>query len=177
MRKKANFSTGVASNLDIYSFYSTSQYCSELVTFKSRLNDGTETTITEPRFSLNVVINKREDAFKVINNLCSVFRGMAMYTAGKLSLIQDRKGQDTSFLFTLANVLPDGFQYSSSSVKTRTTVAVVKYLDLTLRDTAYEEVLDESAIAKYGVNTKTLTHLELHHAIKQEDLGDGYFIH
>ena len=154
--EKANFSTGVASNLDIYSFYSTSQYCSELVTFKSRLNDGTETTITEPRFSLNVVINKREDAFKVINNLCSVFRGMAMYTAGKLSLIQDRKGQDTSFLFTLANVLPDGFQYSSSSVKTRTTVAVVKYLDLTLRDTAYEEVLDEAAIAKYGVNTKNI---------------------
>ena len=154
--EKANFSTGVASNLDIYSFYSTSQYCSELVTFKSRLNDGTETTITEPRFSLNVVINKREDAFKVINNLCSVFRGMAMYTAGKLSLIQDRKGQDTSFLFTLANVLPDGFQYSSSSVKTRITVAVVKYLDLTLRDTAYEEVLDESAIAKYGVNTKNI---------------------
>jgi len=154
--EKANFSTGVASNLDIYSFYSTSQYCSELVTFKSRLNDGTETTVTEPRFSLNVVINKREDAFKVINNLCSVFRGMAMYTAGKLSLIQDRKGQDTSFLFTLANVAPDGFQYSSSSVKTRTTVAVVKYLDLTLRDTAYEEVLDEGAIAKYGVNTKNI---------------------
>ena len=154
--EKANFSTGVASNLDIYSFYSTSQYCSELVTFKFRLNDGTENTITEPRFSLNAVINKREDAFKVINNLCSVFRGMAMYTAGKLTLIQDRKGQDTSFLFTLANVTPDGFQYSSSSVKTRVTVAVVKYLDLTLRDTAYEEVLDESAIAKYGVNTKNV---------------------
>ena len=154
--EKTNFSTGVASNLDIYSFYATSQYCSEEVTFKSRLNDGTETTITEPRFSLNVVINKREDAFKIINNLCSVFRGMAMYTAGKLSLIQDRKGQDTSFLFTLANVLPDGFQYSSSSVKTRTTVAVVKYLDLTLRDTAYEEIIDEAAIAKYGVNTKNI---------------------
>ena len=154
--EKANFSTGVASNLDIYSFYSVSQYCSELVTFKFRLNDGTENTITEPRFSLNGVIRKREDAFKIINTLCSVFRGMAMYTAGKLSLIQDRKGQDTSFLFTLANVTPDGFQYSSSSVKTRTTVAVVKYLDLNLRDTAYEEVLDEVAITKYGVNTKNI---------------------
>tara|TARA_B100000424_G_scaffold218194_2_gene176481 strand:+ start:3059 stop:8371 length:5313 start_codon:yes stop_codon:yes gene_type:complete len=154
--EKANFSTGVASNLDIYSFYSVSQYCSEEVTFKFRLNDGTENTITEPRFSLNGVIRKREDAFKIINTLCSVFRGMAMYTAGKLSLIQDRKGQDTSFLFTLANVTPDGFQYSSSSVKTRTTVAVVKYLDLNLRDTAYEEVLDEVAISKYGVNTKNI---------------------
>ena len=154
--EKANFSTGVASNLDIYSFYSVSQYCSEEVTFKFRLNDGTENTITEPRFSLNGVIRKREDAFKIINTLCSVFRGMAMYTAGKLTLIQDRKGQDTSFLFTLANVTPDGFQYSSSSVKTRTTVAVVKYLDLTLRDTAYEEVLDEAAITKYGVNTKNI---------------------
>ena len=154
--EKANFSTGVASNLDIYSFYATSQYCSELVEFKVRLNDGTVNTVTEPRFSLNVVINKREDAFKVINNLCSVFRGMAMYTAGKLSLLQDRKGQDTSFLFTLANVGTDGFQYSSSSIKTRTTVAVVKYLDVTLRDTAYEEVLDETAISKYGVNTKNI---------------------
>ena len=154
--EKLNFSSGVASNLDIYSFYSTSQYCSELVTFKSRLNDGSVINVTEPRFSLNVAIRKREDAFKVINNLCSVFRGMAMYTAGKLSLIQDRKGQDTSFLFTLANVTEDGFQYSSSSVKTRITVAVIKYFDLELRDTAYEEVIDENGVDKYGVNTKNI---------------------
>ncbi len=144
------------SQLDKYSFYSISRYCSELVTFKTRLSDGSISTNTEPRFSLNCNIQKREDVFKVINNLCSVFRGMPYYSAGALTLTQDKKGVDSSHLFTLANVTEEGFTYSGTAQKTRTTVAIVKYYDLELRDAVYEEVVDEENLAKHGLISKTI---------------------
>ena len=144
------------SDLDIYSFYSISKYSSELVTFKDRRNDGQVETIKEPRFSLNCVIQKREDAFKIINNLCSVFRGMPLYSAGSLTLVQDRDGLDPTFIFNKTNVTPDGFTYSGSSQKTRANIAVIKYFDTELRDSAYEEVIDEDDVAKYGAITKNL---------------------
>ena len=144
------------SDLDIFSFYSISKYSSELVTFKDRRNDGQVETIKEPRFSLNCVIQKREDAFKIINNLCSVFRGMPLYTAGSLSLLQDRDGLDPTFIFNKTNVTEDGFTYSGTSQKTRANVAVIKYFDIELRDSAYEEVIDEDDVLKHGAITKNL---------------------
>ena len=143
-------------DLDVYSFYAASQYCSELVTFKDRLGSGVVTTITEPRFSLNVNIQKREDVFKVVNSLCSVFRAMPLYISGNFSLIQDKAGLSPSFLFTNANVTPQGFNYSGSASKTRATVVVVKYFDIELRDSAYEQVIDNDAMLKYGVITKNI---------------------
>ncbi len=145
-----------SNQIDVYSFYSASLYCSELVTFKDRLNTGVIQTITEPRFSLNVNIQTRQDAFKVINSLCSVFRAMPLYVSGSISLIQDKAGIDPSYLFTAANVNQDGFTYSGSSSKTRATVIIVKYFDNELRDAAYEQVIDNDALLKYGAVTKNI---------------------
>ena len=142
--------------LDIYSFYAASKYCSELVTFEDRLGTGVIQTITEPRFSLNVNIQSRQDAFKVINSLCSVFRAMPLYVSGNFSLIQDKEGIDPSFQFSEANVSPEGFSYSGSGSKTRATVIVVKYFDLELKDAAYEQVIDNEALTKYGAITKNI---------------------
>ena len=145
-----------ANQLDVYSFYAASVYSSELVTFKDRLGSGVVTTITEPRFSLNVNIQTRQDVFKVVNSLCSVFRAMPLYVSGSISLIQDKAGIDPSFLFTKANVTEDGFSYSGSGSKTRATVVVVKYFDIELRDSAYEQVIDNDAVLRYGAVTKTI---------------------
>ena len=145
-----------ASQLDVYSFYAASVYSSELVTFKDRSGTGVVTDITEPRFSLNVNIQTRQDVFKTVNSLCSVFRAMPLYVSGSISLIQDKAGIDPSFLFTKANVTPDGFSYSGSGSKTRATVIVVKYFDIELRDAAYEQVIDNDAVLKYGAVTKTI---------------------
>ena len=142
--------------LDVYSFYAASVYSSELVTFNDRLGTGAIIPITEPRFSLNVNIQTRQDVFKVINSLCSVFMAMPLYTSGSISLIQDKAGIDPSFLFTEANVTDEGFSYSGSSSKTRATVIVVKYFDLELRDAAYEQVIDTENLAKYGAITKNI---------------------
>jgi len=144
--EKASF-TGDASRLDKWAFYSASQYANELV------SDGFGGT--EPRFSCNVVLQGKSEAFKVINTMASVFRGMAYWSAGSVTMTQD-KLQDSSYLFTLANVGPAGFSYSGSSQKTRGTVAVVKYFDNSLRTYAYEEVKDTTAMSKYGAIVKNV---------------------
>lgn len=130
------------SQLDRWAFYSASQYCAELV---PNGRGG-----WEPRFSCNVNIQTSEEAYKLINDLCSVMRTMPYWGAGALTISPD-KPADPAFLFTLANVTEDGFSYSSSSLKIRPNVAVVGYLDLATRDIAYEVVEDSAAIAKYGV--------------------------
>jgi len=128
--------------LDKWAFYSASQYCGELVP------DGFGSF--EPRFSCNINIQTSEQAYKLINDMCSVFRAMPYWSTGALTVSQD-KPADTNYLFTLANVSEDGFSYQGSSRKTRPTVAVVSYLDLNTRDIAYEVVEDQPGISKYGV--------------------------
>jgi hypothetical protein len=131
-----------AANLDKFAFFSASQYASALVP------DGFGGQ--EPRFSCNTNIQTQEDAYKLINDMCSVFRVMPYWGLGSLTISQD-KPSDPAYLFTLANVTEEGFSYSSSSLKTRPNVAVVSYLDLALRDTVFEVVEDAESIAKYGV--------------------------
>jgi hypothetical protein len=131
-----------ASKLDKWAFYSASQYASALVP------DGFGGT--EPRFSCNANIQTADDAYRLINDLCSVMRCMPYWATGTLTISQDRPA-DPSFSFTLANVGPEGFSYSSSSLKTRPTVAVVRYQDLDLRDQGFEVVEDAAGIARYGV--------------------------
>lgn len=131
-----------ASKLDKFAFYSASQYASALVP------DGFGGT--EPRFSCNANIQTADDAYRLINDLCSTMRVMPYWAAGALTISQDRPA-DPSFLFTLANVGPEGFSYSSGGLKTRPTVAVVKYQDLDLRDASFEVVEDQAGIARYGV--------------------------
>jgi hypothetical protein len=128
--------------LDKFAFYSASQYCSTLVP------DGFGGT--EPRFSCNVNLQTEEDAYKLINDMCSVFRAMPYWSTGALTVAQD-KPSDPAYLFTYANVDEAGFSYSGSSLKTRPNVAVVQYMDLDLRNTAYEVVENAASIARYGV--------------------------
>jgi len=137
-----------ASQLDKWAFLAASKYCSELVP------DGFGGQ--EPRFSCNVNIQTSEEAYKLINDMCSVFRAMPYLSTGALTISQDSP-QDSAYLFTLANVTPEGFSYSSSSLKTRATVAIVSYLDMNIRDIAKEVVEDKDAIQRYGIITTELS--------------------
>lgn len=136
------------SQLDKWAFYSASQYASAQV--DSGLRDNAGNPILEPRFSCNINIQNAEDAYKLINDMCSVFRAMPYWSAGTITVSQD-KPVDTAYLFTYANVGEEGFSYSGSSLKARPNVAVVQYMDLELRDKAYEVTEDITSIAKYGI--------------------------
>lgn len=128
--------------LDKWAFLSASKYANALV------DDGFGGQ--EARFSCNTTIQTNEEAYKLVNDLLSVMRCQAFWSLGSLTIAQDAPA-DAVYLFNSSNVSPDGFSYSSSSLKTRPTVAVVSYLDLNLRDTAYEVVEDSEGIDKYGV--------------------------
>lgn len=146
MLTNCRYGTGqfIKSNkLDKFSFYQASQYSSELVP------DGKGGY--EPRFSCNVVIRNQDEAYKVINDLCSVFRAMPYWSTGALMISQDRPA-DATFLFNNTNVTEEGFQYSGSSLKTRHTVAIVSWLDIEQQEIVYEAVEDQAGIAKYGAN-------------------------
>ena len=137
-----------AAQLDKWAFYAGSQYASALVP------DGFGGQ--EPRFSCNVNIQAQEDAYKLINDMCSVFRAMPYWSTGALTVSQDAPA-DPAYLFTLANISQEGFSYQSSGQKIRPTVAVVSYLDLASREIAYEVVEDQEAIARHGVVTTQIS--------------------
>ena len=139
-----------ANTLDKWAFYRASQYCSEMVP------TGLNSPASEPRFSCNVNIQTAEEAYKLINDLCSVFRAMPFWGIGSITVAQDRPS-DPMALFTLANVSEAGFTYEGSSIKTRATVAIVGWLNLDLRDIDREIVEDAEGISKYGVITKEVS--------------------
>ena len=131
-----------AAQLDKWAFFAASKYANTLV------DDGFGGQ--EARFSCNTSIQTAEEAYKLVNDLLSVMRCQAFWSIGSLTIAQDAPS-DPVYLFNQANVTPEGFSYSGSSLKIRPNVAVVSYLDLNLRDTAFEVVEDTDAIAKYGV--------------------------
>ena len=137
-----------AAQLDKWAFYAASQYASDLVP------DGFGGT--EPRFSCNVNIQTAEEAYKLVNDMCSVFRAMPYWSVGALTVSQDRPA-DSAYLFTYANVSEEGFSYQGSSLKTRATVVIVSYLNLNSREIEYEAVEDVEAIATYGVVTREIS--------------------
>ena len=128
--------------LDRYSFFAASQYSNEMVP------DGIGGE--EARFLCNVNIQRIDEAYKVINDLASVFRAMPYWAAGSVIIAQDRP-QDASYVFNLSNVTAEGFNYQNSSQKTKANVALVRYFDNEQRDIAYEIAEDEESIEKYGV--------------------------
>ena len=142
------------SQLSKFDFYAASKYANELVA------DGFGGSGQEARFSCNIAIRSRAEAFDLINSMTSVFRAMSYWSAGSLAISQDKPVTSSSCLFTLANVTPEGFVYQGSSQKTRATTVVVKYFDMNLRNYAYEEVKDDASmfngIAKYGKIVKNV---------------------
>ena len=135
------------SSLDVFSFFSASQYASEQV------DDGAGGT--EARFSCNVVLNSQRAAYDTINNLAAVMRAMPFYSAGAVNISCD-KPTDASYIYNLSNVSEAGFSYSSASKDTKYTVVNVSYFDNETQEVDYETVEDTALQAKYGIVTKNL---------------------
>ena len=83
-------------------------------------------------------------------------RTQGFWADGSLSIAQDGPS-DPVYNFNQSNVTEEGFSYTNQSSKTRPTVIVVAYLDLILKDRAYEVVEDDVQKAKRGVIKKSVT--------------------
>ena len=133
-------------SLDLFDFYEISRYCSELV------DDGKGGQ--EPRFSLNLLLNTRDEVYNVIQQLTSIFRGISYYGAGSLVLRQD-KPADSQYLLGPSNVVDGLFTYSGTAEKARHTCATVAWQSYdTFGEVEYEYVEDHEAVAKYGIVNK-----------------------
>ncbi len=135
------------SNLDLFSFVAASKYANELV------DDGTGSGTQEARFSCNVNIQSPKEAFAAINDLAGVMRCMPIWSAGSVTISQD-KPTTASYLFNLANVGEGGFAYSGSSLKTRHSVISVSYFNMDSKEVDFEVVEDATAISKLGTIVK-----------------------
>ena len=157
--------------IDQYAFYSASVYNNE------RVDDGKNEGTTEPRFSCNVNINNSSEAFDLINQLAAAMNVMPFYSAGSITISQDRP-TDPSYQFTLANVLEGGFTYSGSSQKTRHTVFNVAYFDMDTRTVEFETVEDSATnIAKLGSVVKNISAFACTSRNQARRLGRWFLFH
>ncbi len=148
-------------SLDVFSFYSASVYSSELIT-----DPITETT--EPRFSANIILSQKQDAYTLINDLCSIMNAMPFYGVGTLQLSQDRPTNlttgtsDPQYLFTNANVTENGFNYQGAGQRTKFTEVEVSYFDNDTQNINYELITTDQittlsdSISKFGRTRKTI---------------------
>lgn len=129
--------------VDKWQMYTIGKYCDELVP------DGFGGT--EPRFTCNIYLQTREEAYKVVNSMASIFRGMAFWAGGGMTSTHDAPA-DPIAMFTSANVIDGIFNYSGSGLKARHTVALVTWNDPAdgYRQKV-EYVEDQIGIARYGV--------------------------
>jgi hypothetical protein len=107
---------------DKWTLYEIAQYCDQLV------SSGGSGNGLEPRFTCNVLISSREDAYKVINDMASVFRAIVFYNGGLIFTSQDRP-KDPVYIFNNSNVKDGEFTYSNTSKRVRRNVALVRYND------------------------------------------------
>ena len=130
--------------VDKWALYEIAQYCDEFIA------DGFGEV--EPRFTCNLYLQTRQEAYKVLANMASIFRGMAFWSAGAVTATADMPA-DPVALYAAANVIDGQFSYSGSAKNTRHTVALVQWND---PEDAFKQkieyVEDATGIARYGVN-------------------------
>jgi len=133
------------SSIDLFSFVTASKFANTLVDD----NLGGQ----EARFSCNVNIQSSSEAFDLINELAGVMRAMPIWSTGSVLLAQDSP-KDASFIFSLANVSSDGFNYTGSSLKQRHSVISVSYFNMDSQEIDFEIFENTSLINKIGTVVK-----------------------
>lgn len=131
--------------------YRIAQYCDQPVP-DGRGGDG-----MEPRFTCNVYIQSREDAWTALSDLAGIFRGMTYWGQNQMVALADMP-RDMDFTYTRANVIDGKFTYSSASERTRYSTAMVSWSDPANHYAdAIEAVFDSDLVRRYDVNQTELT--------------------
>jgi hypothetical protein len=129
--------------IDKWTLYEIAKYCDTMVP------DGYGGQ--EPRFTCDMAIQSRDEAYKVVNDMASIFRAVTYFSGGTIHASQDSE-KDTLAVFTNASVENGNFTYSSSARKARHTVAIVKYKDKRNNyENAVEYIEDVDGIRKFGI--------------------------
>lgn len=139
---------GVEISFDKWALYDVSRYCDQLVP------DGMGGQ--EPRFTCNVWLTEVKTAYDLLNDFCSVFRAIPIWTGTEVSVIIDRP-RDPVWTYTNANVV-GGFERSYSARKSRHNAVKVTYSDKNNGyESAIEYISDDEEIRKHGLNLSEVT--------------------
>ncbi|EKM4696789.1 host specificity protein J [Enterobacter roggenkampii] len=140
-----------AANIDKWTLYQVAQYCDQSVP------DGKGGSGTEPRYTCNVYIQDRNDAYTVLRDFAAIFRGMTYWGDDQIVALADMP-RDVDFTYTHANVVDGKFVYSSSTTKSRYTNALVSWSDpANGYADAMEPVFEQALVARYGFNQLEIT--------------------
>ncbi|WP_286778073.1 host specificity protein J [Leclercia sp. UBA1284] len=140
-----------AANIDKWTLYQVAQYCDQLVP------DGKGGNGTEPRYTCNVYVQERNDAYTVLRDFAAIFRGMTYWGGDQIVSLADMP-RDVDYSYTRSNVIDGRFNYSSSTTKTRYTTALVSWSDPSnAYADAMEPVFEHALVARYGFNQLEMT--------------------
>lgn len=140
-----------AANIDKWTLYQVAQYCDQMVP------DGKGGNGTEPRYTCNVYIQDRNDAYTVLRDFAAIFRGMTYWGGDQIVALADMP-RDVDYSYTRANVVGGRFSYSSSTTKSRYTTALVSWSDPgNAYADAMEPVFEQALVARYGFNQLEMT--------------------
>lgn len=135
--------------LDKWSLYEAAQYCDQQVP------DGHGGT--EPRYLCDMIVQSQVEAYTIVRDMCSIFRGMSFYNGESLSIVID-KPRDPVYLFTNDNVVDGAFVRTFASDKSMYTSCNVMFDD---RENMYnqdvEPVFDTEAARRFGNNPTEIT--------------------
>lgn len=140
-----------AANIDKWTLYQVAQYCDQMVP------DGKGGNGTEPRYTCNVYIQDRNDAYTVLRDFAAIFRGMTYWGGDQIVALADMP-RDVDYSYTRANAVGGRFTYSSSTTKSRYTTALVSWSDPgNAYADAMEPVFEQALVARYGFNQLEMT--------------------
>lgn len=135
--------------LDKWSIYEAAQYCDQMVP------DGKGGM--EPRYLCDVVIQSQIEAYQLIRDICSIFRGMSFWNGESLSIVID-KPREPSYIFTNDNVVNGDFNYTFASEKSMYTQCNVMFDDeQNMYQQDVEGVFEAEAAMRFGYNPTSIT--------------------
>ncbi|MEN5285742.1 host specificity protein J [Stenotrophomonas lactitubi] len=150
--------------VDKWRLYQIAQYCDQLV------SDGMGGQ--EPRFTCSLYLQSRADAYKVLQDMAGMFRGISFYAAGQVMASADMP-KDPGPTYSQANVIEGRFHYEGSGRKARHTVALVSWTDPDDFGRQKVEVVQHlDAIARYGVNQTEVTAIGCHSRAQAQRVGN-----
>lgn len=135
--------------VDKWSLYDAGQYCDQ------KVPDGHGGT--EPRYLCDVVIQSQVEAYTLVRDICSIFRGMSFWNGESLSIVIDRP-REPSYIFTNDNVIDGSFSYTFASEKSMYTSCNVTFDDeQNMYSQDVEGVFDLEASLRFGHNPTSIT--------------------
>ena len=148
---------GLGNYIDIYSIdkwtlYDIGRYCDAVDDNGKFLGVPDGKGGLEPRYTCNIIFYNKDEAFKVIQEIATIFKGIIYWSTEGFSFFADRPKEPVMF-FGNSNVKDGVFNYSEVAKNKRfTSVEVVyndKYDDF---KTKIELIEDPDGVRKFGLN-------------------------